>query len=329
MFPIRRPLTVIALSLTLLTPARLPHARPPPPPPPPPLDLELPVLELPTYRVDAELAVTLASTRRAALRADELDVASAGSGELQAQLQTTPGTVWVAGPPRDPAGWALLEPRCEGDVEVGLAHFWVRSDHPAAGLARELLVTHLIDGARELRLASVTASTYAGSDTDQFLLSDGWAPDEAPPFGVRRLELTGTVDRRRRLVDDAYKFASGYQIARAEQSEGESLPDGVARLRVVAKVPIVGPEVGHSEVTIHSDAPEAAISESTFVDEAHRGHRLGLLMIAEILRWIEAEYPRVRAVQSRTNLDDTYTIALHDRLGARGAGVQHGLRRSL
>ena len=63
-------------------------------------------------------------------------------------------------------------------------------------------------------------------------------------------------------------------------------------------------------------APAVAFQEDTSVVRAHRGHRLGLLMKADMLRWISHERPEVSATDTWNATTNHHMIAVNERLGA-------------
>ncbi|MFL6134226.1 MAG: GNAT family N-acetyltransferase, partial [Nocardioidaceae bacterium] len=63
-------------------------------------------------------------------------------------------------------------------------------------------------------------------------------------------------------------------------------------------------------------SPSAAFQEDTSVVRAHRGHRLGLLMKTEMLRWISVARPEVHVVDTWNAVSNHHMIAINERLGA-------------
>ncbi|MND05557.1 hypothetical protein D3C83_264210 [compost metagenome] len=53
---------------------------------------------------------------------------------------------------------------------------------------------------------------------------------------------------------------------------------------------------------------------------AHRGHRLGLLLKIEMLRWFREEEPQVRWMDTGNAPDNAYMIAINETLGHRVVG---------
>jgi GNAT superfamily N-acetyltransferase len=87
--------------------------------------------------------------------------------------------------------------------------------------------------------------------------------------------------------------------------------------RVVARHRGTGEPAGHSLVCVDEFTPAEAVQEDTAVVLAHRGHRLGLLMKAEMLSWLARDRPEVAHVDTWNNADNHHMIAINERLGAR------------
>lgn len=78
-----------------------------------------------------------------------------------------------------------------------------------------------------------------------------------------------------------------------------------------------GEWAGISMLCVDEFNPSVAFQEDTSVVRAHRGHRLGLLMKADMLRWISDERPEVSATTTWNATTNHHMIAVNERLGAR------------
>ena len=81
---------------------------------------------------------------------------------------------------------------------------------------------------------------------------------------------------------------------------------------------------GISMLCVDEFAPTVAFQEDTSVVRAHRGHRLGLLMKADMLRWISQERPEVTAADTWNATNNHHMIAVNERLGATVIAVFSG-----
>ena len=94
--------------------------------------------------------------------------------------------------------------------------------------------------------------------------------------------------------------------------------------RVLARHRGTGEPAGQSMVCVNEFSPLEAFQEDTSVVRAHRGHRLGLLMKAEMLRWLAADRPEVGAVDTWNDATNHHMIAINERLGARVVARHQG-----
>jgi len=87
--------------------------------------------------------------------------------------------------------------------------------------------------------------------------------------------------------------------------------------RVMARQRDTREWAGLSMLCVDEFIPTVAFQEDTSVVRAHRGHRLGLLMKADMLRWISRERPEVAATDTWNATTNHHMIAVNERLGAR------------
>ncbi len=99
--------------------------------------------------------------------------------------------------------------------------------------------------------------------------------------------------------------------------------------RVVAVHRASGEWAGLSMLCVDEFTPSLAFQEDTSVVRAHRGHRLGLLMKADMLRWIERDRPEVGAADTWNATSNHHMIAVNERLGASVVAEHVGYRKDL
>jgi GNAT superfamily N-acetyltransferase len=97
--------------------------------------------------------------------------------------------------------------------------------------------------------------------------------------------------------------------------------------RVMARRRDTGEWAGQSLLCVDEFSPSTAFQEDTSVVRAHRGHRLGLLMKAEMLRWISVARPEVAAIDTWNAVSNHHMIAINERLGATVVAVHQSYRR--
>ncbi|MDQ6873632.1 MAG: GNAT family N-acetyltransferase [Actinomycetota bacterium] len=89
-------------------------------------------------------------------------------------------------------------------------------------------------------------------------------------------------------------------------------------LRIVVALTQPGGKVAaFTELTVSRDAPRRATQEDTAVVLAHRGHGLGLIVKAELLRWLLSERHDVIDIETWNADSNAHMIAVNERLGFR------------
>jgi GNAT superfamily N-acetyltransferase len=276
-------------------------------------------------QVSLELARRLAALDRAEMLAAGRDLAVPSGGALLAELQALDGGLWIAGPGERPLsrplGWAMLGTR-DGRARL---HGSVARDQRANGIGNALLSAALAKAAEDGHSA-VEATVWEASEGEEFLWRHGFS-ERGRPSTMRRLEVVATKARRRRIVEDAQAYGAAYQLLREIEETDEH--GGCTVFRVRSRHAATGATAGHAELAVLGGAPEHAQRGVMHVEAGHRGNRLGVLMLGDLLQWLETEQPRVRVAHSSVPANDTHTIAVLDRLGCRIAGVQVELRRTL
>jgi GNAT superfamily N-acetyltransferase len=86
--------------------------------------------------------------------------------------------------------------------------------------------------------------------------------------------------------------------------------------RVLARHRASGEWAGMSVLCVDEFAPSTAFQEDTSVVRAHRGHRLGLRLKADMLRWLARERPEVVASLTWNATSNHHMIAVNELLGA-------------
>lgn len=92
---------------------------------------------------------------------------------------------------------------------------------------------------------------------------------------------------------------------------------GLIQLRVLARHVPTGEIVGVTYVIVSPRSPHRSEQGDTTVLLGHRGHRLGLAMKTEMLRWLGEEYPEVRELSTWVARDNTPMLDVNERLGYR------------
>ena len=96
--------------------------------------------------------------------------------------------------------------------------------------------------------------------------------------------------------------------------------------RVLARHRHTGALAGHTVVTVGVDVPEFGQQEDTTVAREHRGHRLGLLLKADMVRWLTgsdsgvAAEPALRVIETYNAASNDQMVGINERLGYRPMG---------
>ncbi len=137
---------------------------------------------------------------------------------------------------------------------------------------------------------------------DEFALLETRMTTDAPNGEIDFREEVWTAERVR-----AYE----QQIAAANHGS----------LVVAAQHVATGALVGFTMVEYVLDEDEPVFQEDTIVLREHRGHRLGMLIKSELVRWLASERPGARRVHTWNAEENGHMLAINVALGFRPAGV--------
>lgn len=99
--------------------------------------------------------------------------------------------------------------------------------------------------------------------------------------------------------------------------------------RLVARHRETGELAGQTVVGVDGERPELGEQHDTSVVRAHRGHRLGLLLKIEMLRWLRAEQPQLATVDTWNAESNDHMIGVNEALGYRVMGRALAFQRSV
>lgn len=136
------------------------------------------------------------------------------------------------------------------------------------------------------------------------------AINDAPRDGLDIEDEVFTADRMR-----------GYEEACLARSE--------RGYRVVARHVPTGSLAGQTVVLVDAERPAHGDQHDTSVVRAHRGHRLGLLLKAEMLRWLAEDEPQLEQIDTFNAESNDHMIGVNELLGYRVMGRELAFQRSL
>ncbi len=87
--------------------------------------------------------------------------------------------------------------------------------------------------------------------------------------------------------------------------------------RVVARHLPTGKLAGQTVVVVESERPAYGDQHDTSVVSTHRGHRLGLLLKAEMLRWLAEDEPQLEHIETFNAESNDHMIGVNEILGYR------------
>ncbi len=80
-----------------------------------------------------------------------------------------------------------------------------------------------------------------------------------------------------------------------------------------------GQLAAYTDITVPMSQQAAAAQWGTIVEEAHRGHRLGLLVKVHNLRQLRREFPAAERVSTWNAEENAHMIAVNEKMGFRVA----------
>lgn len=87
--------------------------------------------------------------------------------------------------------------------------------------------------------------------------------------------------------------------------------------RVVARHRETGEIGGHTVVSLHPDRPTFGGQGDTAVARNHRGHRLGLLLKIDMMRWLAEAEPQLEVIETWNQAGNDFMISVNESLGYR------------
>jgi len=87
--------------------------------------------------------------------------------------------------------------------------------------------------------------------------------------------------------------------------------------RVVARHRQTGEAGGHTVVVTHPLQPTWGGQGDTAVAREHRGHKLGLLLKIEMMRWLAEAEPQLEVIETWNQADNSFMIAVNEAIGYR------------
>ncbi len=166
------------------------------------------------------------------------------------------------------------------------------------------------------------ADDAAGKAGDYELVRlDGPAPEGWLPGLISLFEAMNDAP-----TDDMATTPDVYPVERLRAYDAAMSHRRQHLYRLMARHVPTGQWAGHTIVCVNELCPGAAMQEDTTVIQAHRGHRLGMWLKAEMLLWLREEQPALETIDTWNAESNEHMIAVNDELGctvnARGSALQ-------
>ena len=108
-----------------------------------------------------------------------------------------------------------------------------------------------------------------------------------------------------------------FDLQRLRDLETAARGRGDRVYRVIARHRATGEVGGHTVVITHPLQPDVAGQGDTAVARHHRGHRLGLLLKIDMMRWLAQVEPQLKIIETWNNVDNKFMINVNEALGYR------------
>ncbi len=120
-----------------------------------------------------------------------------------------------------------------------------------------------------------------------------------------------------------------FDVQRLRDIETARVGRGPREYRVIARHRGTGAIGGHTVVHVHPDRPEFGHQIDTAVARAHRGHRLGLLLKIDMMRWLADAEPQLELIETWNQAGNDFMISVNEQLGYRLNRIFHIWERTL
>ena len=120
-----------------------------------------------------------------------------------------------------------------------------------------------------------------------------------------------------------------YDLARMRDAERARALRGERFRRVVARHRPSGEVAGHTFLVVRPWDAKHGAQWDTAVTRRHRGHRLGVALKIEMMRWLAETEPQLEVIETWNNLDNTPMISVNEALGYRFSRTFSTFQRQL
>lgn len=123
--------------------------------------------------------------------------------------------------------------------------------------------------------------------------------------------------------DEVFDLDRMHDIETARERKGDH------SYRVVARHRTTGAIGGHTQIVVSPHRRHVGYQADTAVSRTHRGHRLGLLLKIDAMRWLAEAEPQVEVIETWNNADNRYMISVNELLDYRLSATYATYERTL
>ena len=168
----------------------------------------------------------------------------------------------------------------------------------------------------------------ADVDTDRVDRLHAEAVERAADYELERLVPPYTDELLAALVDVTAAINDApmgeltfedehFDVQRLRDCQTARAGRGVREYRIIARHRETGEIGGHTVVQVHPDRPTFGQQGDTAVARAHRGHRLGLVLKIDMMRWLAEAEPELEVIETWNQAGNDFMISVNELLGYR------------
>jgi len=276
---------------------------------------------------DMAQVTAVANIEEAARQVDDPDdfppIPEMLAGDLRYGWDLEPGECYLYAPGNaaEPVGVLALDLPTRDNLHLVWAQIVVHPDHRRRGHGSAIM-NEALRRAREAGRNTIWVGT-AEDDQGARKFVEGFGFSYAS-HDARRRQVLADVDQTEvtAAINDAPMGELTYEdekfdVQRLRDFETALVGRGERGYRVIARHHHTGEVGGHTVVATHPLRPEIAGQGDTAVARQHRGHRLGLLLKIDMMRWLAEAEPQLKIIQTWNNADNTYMVNVNEALGYR------------
>lgn len=221
-------------------------------------------------------------------------------------------------------GSALVQEILRKTHELGRSTVWLGTAEDDLG-ARKFVEGHgFVYGSHDARRKQRLAEVDHEAVNELYAKATAAATD----YTVERLTIPTPEDVLAELVEvtaaindapmgDLTFEDEKFDLSRLQDFETAATKKGERMYRVFARHKETGQVGGHTVLAVSPFQPTYAGQYDTAVSRDHRGHKLGLLLKIEMMRWMAEAEPQIETIETWNQADNTFMISVNESIGYR------------